>query len=121
MSVCEVRIKALIVLVLTYKLTMCEMPVEPRGMCVITIETRIKQYDKPFPGMWFEFVVDGKKKNLRDQTDGQGKYTIIMKEPLFDGKEFWVVFYVGGKIESTKDREIMVIDYPMEKTVVYEY
>ena len=100
---------------------MCEMPVEPRGMCVITIETRIEQYDKPFPGMWFEFIVDGEKNALRDQTGDQGKYTISMKEPMAMGKEFWVVFYVGGKIESTKDREIMVIDYPVEKTIVYEY
>ena len=121
MSVREVRIKVLIILLLTYKLTMCEIPVEPLEMCVITIETRIEQYDQPFPGMWFEFIVDGENNALRDQTDDQGKYTISMKEPIFDGKEFWVDFYAGGKIESTKGREVMIIDYPMEKTVVYEY
>ena len=115
------KIKMMVMIMLAFKLIQCDMPVEPVEMCVINIETRYAKTKEVYPGMCFAFVVEGNNNILDNKTDKNGKFTIAMKEPVFEGCEYWLIFFTGDRIESTRDKEKRYIEYPINEKIVFEY
>jgi len=106
---------------LTHKLTECESPIKSMEMCVIEISTMYSETLKPYPDMWIAFVVEGNNNILDAKTDENGKYTIIIHEPVFEGCEYWVIFYAITRIEDTRDKGKRHISFPGNEVIEFLY
>ena len=115
------KIKILFLVMMTGALISCYGPTGPKEMCVIEISTMYSETLLQYPGMCFAFVVDGNNNILDAKTNDQGKYTIIIPEPMFEGREYWIIFYAKTRIEDTRDKGKKFISFPKDEVIEFLY